>query len=732
MHKFQDARIVFILLGLIILVDQVFALSASELITQGNDFYTSGDYNHALDSYNGSIALDDQNNLAWYNRGNVYIALGDVENAYQSYLRAAELNPNNALAWNGIGNSLTLMKRYDESVKAYNRAITISPEIKYPYFGKGNALLALNNYSDALNAYNQSILRDPNYSSAWNGKGNVLSQTGRYCEARDSYWKALEINPNYEAAMINIVKAEEKCTGSTQSITGTQTKPATFNPLLLISTLILLFIGIGGYYFLHSRKPSVKSSPELIELPRQIPIPASIPLHPSMDSVPEVNSLALQNLIKATEKKSMALTHYRTPVDNLLTLSQQLYDSSNYEEAEHVLKKAEADTESLKHCESRLSDWRIRGYDTTLLENIRSVDAIQILSKFQEFEEGIVRLERVKSSLEAIKKDYTSIVTWEEFPACVAAVEKCLKKPDRVDAAESGLQQLKQHIKDHIELKGRLRRHLLDQARIVMLAVTETSILDEINRIVILLQADDIYKANTLFQKMVSRQIIQVRETIASLRNDGAIIPDSISIERIADDNAYGDVLIKTSGIIGVLDRLKTQYAEATTLKKNSSDTGLIELFNAGKYEQFIEEHKRKQSEKMQELIFISSKSADYQHVVKLYDFLISHKRNVFFSQESLPHMGNADYREEIDKAIDEAKHMIVVGSSVGNILSPWVKDEWGAFVIEKRSGRKPGSNLITLIIGSVKIDELPISLRMNEVIPFDIENFSAILNYLN
>ena len=94
--------------------------------------------------------------------------------------------------------------------------------------------------------------------------------------------------------------------------------------------------------------------------------------------------------------------------------------------------------------------------------------------------------------------------------------------------------------------------------------------------------------------------------------------------------------------------------------------------------------------------------------------------------------MGNADYREEIDKAIDQAKHMIVVGSSVEYIQSLWVKDEWGAFINEKRSGRKVGSNLITVIVGSINIEDLPLSLRMNEVIIFDPENFSAILNYLN
>jgi hypothetical protein len=94
--------------------------------------------------------------------------------------------------------------------------------------------------------------------------------------------------------------------------------------------------------------------------------------------------------------------------------------------------------------------------------------------------------------------------------------------------------------------------------------------------------------------------------------------------------------------------------------------------------------------------------------------------------------MSSPDYHEERNRAINQAKHMIVVSSSVENILSPWVKDEWGAFIIQKRSGRKPRSNLVTVIIGSVKIDDLPVSLRMNEVIPFDPEKFSTILKYLN
>lgn len=50
----------------------VCALSASEFLIQGNDFYAKGDYKNALDSYNQSIAIDDKSYIAWNNCGNAF------------------------------------------------------------------------------------------------------------------------------------------------------------------------------------------------------------------------------------------------------------------------------------------------------------------------------------------------------------------------------------------------------------------------------------------------------------------------------------------------------------------------------------------------------------------------------------------------------------------------------------------------------------------------------------
>ena len=117
--------------------------------------------------------------------------------------------------------------------------------------------------------------------------------------------------------------------------------------------------------------------------------------------------------------------------------------------------------------------------------------------------------------------------------------------------------------------------------------------------------------------------------------------------------------------------------------------------------------------------VFISARSTDYGYAEEVYRFLLSAGASPFFSQESLPELGSSDYRHQIDRALEEAEHLIVVTSSADNVRAAWVEAEWGFFINEKRSGRKSG-NLITVIVGALKAAELPPSLRYYEVIQFD------------
>jgi hypothetical protein len=128
--------------------------------------------------------------------------------------------------------------------------------------------------------------------------------------------------------------------------------------------------------------------------------------------------------------------------------------------------------------------------------------------------------------------------------------------------------------------------------------------------------------------------------------------------------------------------------------------------------------------------VFISVKSEDFPYAQQVYDFLTGQGIDVFFCRESLQTLGRSDYRHEIDHALEETDHMVVVTSRPENVRSEWVEAEWGIFINEKRSGRKKG-NLVTMTAGTMQPSDLPPSLRYYEVIPFNDSGMQLLLKYM-
>lgn len=128
--------------------------------------------------------------------------------------------------------------------------------------------------------------------------------------------------------------------------------------------------------------------------------------------------------------------------------------------------------------------------------------------------------------------------------------------------------------------------------------------------------------------------------------------------------------------------------------------------------------------------VFISSKSEDYPMAEKVYDYLLANGYSVFLACRELQRIGDAQYADAIDEAIDNAQHMIVVASSLENIHSKWVKYEWRTFSNDLKSNYKLG-NLLTILSTSIPLSSLPATLRHQQ--SFSIDNFTPnILGYLH
>lgn len=127
--------------------------------------------------------------------------------------------------------------------------------------------------------------------------------------------------------------------------------------------------------------------------------------------------------------------------------------------------------------------------------------------------------------------------------------------------------------------------------------------------------------------------------------------------------------------------------------------------------------------------VFISSKSEDYSLSEGVYNYLHDKGFSVFLASKELEQIGEAQYRNAIDAAIDAATHMIVIASSIENIHSKWVSYEWSIFSNDINSGYRDG-NLITILAPNVKLKDLPAGLRHQQ--SFSIQSYqSGILGYL-
>ena len=105
--------------------------------------------------------------------------------------------------------------------------------------------------------------------------------------------------------------------------------------------------------------------------------------------------------------------------------------------------------------------------------------------------------------------------------------------------------------------------------------------------------------------------------------------------------------------------------------------------------------------------VFISSKNEDYRFDEEVYDFLEANGIHCFLASRELDRIGEAQYANAIDDALDCSEHMIVVASSAEHIRSKWVQYAWVTFVNDLLSNSRNG-NLVNILCGDIQLRDLP------------------------
>lgn len=114
----------------------------------------------------------------------------------------------------------------------------------------------------------------------------------------------------------------------------------------------------------------------------------------------------------------------------------------------------------------------------------------------------------------------------------------------------------------------------------------------------------------------------------------------------------------------------------------------------------------------------------------ELYNALTNRGISVFYSNETLSICGAAQYKTEIDKALDEAVILIAVGASRESLESSWVRYEWDGFFNDVLSGQKEGH--LFSYIDDMSPSDLPRTLRQLQTFERRLFTVEKICDYVN
>ena len=104
----------------------------------------------------------------------------------------------------------------------------------------------------------------------------------------------------------------------------------------------------------------------------------------------------------------------------------------------------------------------------------------------------------------------------------------------------------------------------------------------------------------------------------------------------------------------------------------------------------------------------------DSDECLELHSYLTEKNYRVFFSRVSLHGIGGEKYEPYIFNALSTAKIMIVYGSKLEYITSPWVKNEWTRYGKRIQSGEK-ASNSLVVAYKDLNPGDLPAPLRSRQ-----------------
>ena len=141
----------------------------------------------ALRFYRRALELDASMTVAHVNVGKLYFSAGQFDEALRSFEAATALAPDDPDAWSSRAGALRELGRLEESREAAMRALSLRDDFPEAAINLGNALLKLDRPEEALGAYLRASAAAPSSAAARCGQALALRGLGCFSEALTAF-----------------------------------------------------------------------------------------------------------------------------------------------------------------------------------------------------------------------------------------------------------------------------------------------------------------------------------------------------------------------------------------------------------------------------------------------------------------------------------------------------------------------------------------------------------------
>lgn len=169
---------------------------------RGETWFRLHEFDRAIEDFNRAIALDRNQDDAWYGRGMAYGRSGEVQKGIDDLSVYIERNPKSSPAYTKRGVRYLWLGDLDRAGSDLRQAIALDPRNAEAHDDLGVVYAQRGDYDAALRHFSTTVRLDPGYQKAWHNLAMARYLQGHAAGALEAVDRSLRLDPDNRNSLL--------------------------------------------------------------------------------------------------------------------------------------------------------------------------------------------------------------------------------------------------------------------------------------------------------------------------------------------------------------------------------------------------------------------------------------------------------------------------------------------------------------------------------------------------